>query len=68
LVYASITDLQAADAAEKALPGTVIGVELENERGLPLYQVQIAASNLRVYQVDVDGTTANVLQIQLDDD
>jgi uncharacterized membrane protein YkoI len=65
---ASITFQQAADAAAKALPGTVIGVELENERGLPLYQVQIAASNFRVYEVDVDGTTANVLQIRLGDD
>jgi len=67
-VTASFTLQQAADAAVKALPGTVIRVDLERELGRAIYEVQIAAGDRRIYQVAVDGMTANVLLIQVDAD
>jgi uncharacterized membrane protein YkoI len=67
-VTASITLQQAADAAVRALPGTVIGVDLERKLGRAIYEVQIAAGDRRIYEVAVDGLTANVLLIRMDDD
>jgi uncharacterized membrane protein YkoI len=57
----SLTD--AIQKVQAAVPGTVVGAELENERGKAVYQVEIASLNKsgETTEVSVDATNGAVL-------
>lgn len=58
---------QILDAAQRAVGGEVIEVELEREDGRLLYEVEILARNGRVRTVTLDARTARVLEVEDDD-
>jgi uncharacterized membrane protein YkoI len=67
-VPAKITFQQASDSALKVRPGTVTKVELENENGKAVYEIHITGTDGKRYDVKVDGDTAAVLLVQLDNE
>jgi len=62
----SLTD--AIQKAQAAVPGTVVGAELENKRGKAIYQVEIASLNKsgETTEVSVDATNGAVLASRVD--
>lgn len=62
LRLARITPQQAAAAAQKAVPGTVLKVELDEEDGFLVYEVEIGNSEVRI-----DAGTGQVLRVKQDD-
>lgn len=55
------------EAAQRAVPGEVIEVELEHEDGRLLYEVETIARNGRVRTITLDAATARVLDVEDDD-
>ena len=52
--------------ASKEVPGDVIEVELEDERGALVYEIKILTSTGRVREVEIDARTGAVLKIEDD--
>lgn len=67
-VPAAISLTDAVQKAQAAVPGTVVGAELENERGKAVYQVEIASLNKsgETTEVSVDATNGAVLTSRVD--
>lgn len=65
---ATISLIDAIQKAQAAVPGTVVGAELENERGKAVYQVEIASLNKsgETTEVSVDATNGAVLASRVD--
>ncbi len=49
------------------LPGTILGVELEIEKGRFIYEFDVVDQNGKLKEVDVDAATAEILKIEDDD-
>ena len=56
----------AINAAKQAVPGTVIGAELENENGYLVYGVEIVKPDNQIMDVKVDAGNGKVLIIERD--
>jgi uncharacterized membrane protein YkoI len=52
--------------ATKEVPGDVIEVELEDERGALVYEIKVLTSTGRVREVEIDARTGAVLKIEDD--
>lgn len=61
---ATVTPDQATQAALAAVPGTVGQVELGNENGFVVYDIEVTDSNGTVTEVTVDAGNASVLAQQ----
>ena len=68
MISAEITPEQAREVAQRAVPGTVLEVERERERGKVIYEVEIRQADGRVFEVVVDAATSAVLEIEAEDD
>lgn len=55
---------QIQEAAEKAVPGQVVGVEIERRKGRLVYEFKIIAAGGRVREVYVDAATLEVVKIE----
>lgn len=55
------------EAAKSKVPGEMIGVELELEDGVYVYDLKFLRPNGRVQEVEVDAATGNILKIEDDD-
>lgn len=51
-------------AAEAARPGRVIALELEREDGRWIYELELVTSEGRLYEMEIDGATATVLELE----
>ncbi len=60
-----IASIKTAIAAK---PGDVRAVEIENERGKSICEVEILASDGKTYEVEVDVATSTVVEVEMDDD
>jgi len=60
-----ITSIRTAVAAK---PGDVRAVEIENEGGKNLCEVEILAQDGKTYEVEVDVATGTVVEVESDDD
>lgn len=53
-------------AARAALPGEVVGLELEHEHGRWVYEVKVITDDGRLMEVLVNGSDARVLEWEAD--
>ncbi|MDQ3650844.1 MAG: peptidase [Acidobacteriota bacterium] len=60
-----IASIKTAIAAK---PGDVRAVEIENEGGKSICEVEILASDGKTYEVEVDVATSTVVEVEMDDD
>lgn len=60
-----IASIRTAIAAQ---PGDVRAVEIENERGKSLCEIEILAPNGKTYEVEVDVATNTVIEVEAEDD
>lgn len=56
----------AVNAASQAVPGQVLGAELENENGYLVYGVEILKADHQIADVKVDAGNGKVLKIDTD--
>lgn len=49
------------------LPGTILGVEIEVEKGRIIYEFDVIEPSGRLKEVDVDAATGEILKIEDDD-
>ena len=65
---AKITEEAATKTALEKVPGTVHAVELEDENGTIVYDVEINATDGSKQSVKVDAQTGKVVKVELEDD
>jgi uncharacterized membrane protein YkoI len=58
----SFAEIQAA--AEKVVPGQVVGVEVERRKGKLIYEFKIVAAGGRVREVYVDAATLDLVKVE----
>ncbi|WP_082918232.1 PepSY domain-containing protein [Oceanobacillus sp. Castelsardo] len=64
--YREITIVEAMDIAMQQVPGQVVKVELDMEKGRKVYEVDIVTSQGIKYEVSVDVNTGEVVEVELD--
>ena len=57
---------QAIDAAVSRQSGTVLRVELQNEDGFLVYNVEVASPDKKVHEIKVDAGDGSILRIDVD--
>jgi uncharacterized membrane protein YkoI len=57
---------RALDIAAARLPGEVLKIELERKHGRPIYEIKVLADNGRVREIELDGRSGDVLEIEED--
>ena len=65
---AKITQDEAINAALEKVPGTVEEVELEDEKGTIVYEIELVSTDGTEHEVEVDAQTGEVLKVEADDD
>lgn len=65
LSKAKISLNQAADAAAAQVSGTAVKIELDSDRGLVVFEVDVLANN-RLYDINVDAITGAILDVHED--
>ena len=65
---AKITQDEAINAALEKVPGTVGEVELEDEKGTIVYEIELVSTDGTEHEVEVDAQTGEVLKVEADDD
>ncbi len=65
---AKITEAAATKTALEKVPGTVHAVELEDENGTIVYDVEINATDGSKQSVKVDAQTGKIVKVELEDD
>ena len=65
---AKITQDEAINAALEKVPGTVEEVELEDEKGTIVYEIELVSTDGTEHEVKVDAQTGEVLKVEADDD
>ena len=63
---AKLTVQQAIDAAVSRQSGTVLRVELQNEDGFLVYNVELASADKKVHEIKVDAGDGSILRIDVD--
>ena len=65
---ATVTEEAAIKIALEQVPGTVEEVELEDENGTIVYEIEIRAEDGAEQEVDIDATTGDVVKVEAEDD
>ncbi len=55
-------------ATEREFPGRVLEVELEEEDGRYLYEIEVLLKDGRVIELTYDGKTGQLLETEIEDD
>jgi uncharacterized membrane protein YkoI len=63
---AKLTVQQAITAALSRQSGTVLRVELQNEDGFLVYNVELASADKKVHEIKVDAGDGSILRIDVD--
>jgi hypothetical protein len=63
---AKLTVQQAINAAVSRQSGTVLRVELQNEDGFLVYNVELASADKKVHEIKVDAGDGSILRIDVD--
>lgn len=56
------------NAATSVRPGRVIEVELDRDDGRWLYELELVTPDGRLYEMEIDAATGNILEIEREDD
>lgn len=62
-----LTAQQAQDIAVQRIPGQIIHVDMDLEHGVLVYEVFILTSQNRVYEVEVNANTGNIIKVEEED-
>ncbi len=65
--YWRIQQISATEAIQIALryvPGDVLKIELDTERGIVVYEITIRAHNGTYYEVKIDANTGTLIEIE----
>lgn len=65
-MYRQISIEDAIRIARERVPGEVVKVELEREHGRLIYEVEIISNQGPKYEIDIDATTGQIIEIELD--
>ena len=65
---AKVTEEAAIKIALEQIPGTVEEVELEDENGTIVYEIEIRAEDGTEQEVEIDATTGEVVKVEAEDD
>lgn len=57
---------EAMNIALRQVPGEIVKVELEHEKGILVYEVDIVTAQGVKYEVVVDANTGTILAVELD--
>jgi Peptidase propeptide and YPEB domain len=63
---AKLTVQQAINAAVSRQSGTVLRVELQNEDGFLVYNVELASADKKIHEIKVDAGDGSILRIDTD--
>jgi uncharacterized membrane protein YkoI len=63
-----ITEDESKDIALKEVPGTVNAVDLDDENGTTVYEVEVLAKDGTQHDVIIDATTGKVLDVEIDEE
>lgn len=58
---------QVLQQVQRVYPGRVIGVELDDDDGLRIYEIEMITPEGRYVEIEVDATTGTVLDYEEDD-
>lgn len=64
--YRRISIIDAINIASEQVPGQVVKAELEHEKGMLVYEVDIITAQQVKYEVIVDANTGAVIEVKLD--
>lgn len=64
----TLTAQEAIEIALKEVPGLVEEVELEDEDGVPVFEIEIVSADGLETEVEIDALTGDVLEIESDED
>ena len=64
--YRQISMEEAMNIAVGRVPGQIIKVELDKEKGIWVYQVDIITSQGVKYEVEVDINSGNIVKVEID--
>lgn len=62
-----LTVQQAQDIALQRVPGQVLHVDMDLEHGVFVYEFYILTSQNRLYEVEVNGSTGNIIKVEQED-
>ncbi|WP_246206613.1 PepSY domain-containing protein [Virgibacillus ihumii] len=62
-----LTMQQAQDIALQRIPGQVLHVDMDLEHGVLVYEIFILTSQNRVYEVEVNANSGNVIKVEQED-
>ena len=65
---AKINMTRAVEIALEKVPGTVIEAEFEVEKGKSIWEVDVVNADKKVYEVEIDATSGEVIKQELNDD
>ena len=65
---AKITEDEAINAALEKVPGTVNKVELEDENGTIVYEIEVLSTDGTEQEVKVDAQTSDVIKVEANDE
>lgn len=63
-----ISESQAIEIALAEVPGTVEEVELENEDGMSVFEIEILTADGTEMEVEISAATGDVLEVEVDDE
>lgn len=61
-----ISIVEAMDIALKQVPGQVVKAELDHEKGMLVYEIDIVTAQNVKYEVVVDANNGSVIEVKLD--
>ncbi|TMW71272.1 PepSY domain-containing protein [Alteribacter natronophilus] len=61
-----ISAQQAMEIATSEVPGQVVDVDLDQENGMLVWEIEIITPQGIKYEVDIDANTGSILKIELD--
>lgn len=64
--YSRISIEDAMDIAREQVPGEIVKVELEESRGILIYEVDIINAQGIQYEIDIDARTGRILNMKVD--
>ncbi|WP_368655006.1 PepSY domain-containing protein [Ornithinibacillus sp. 4-3] len=62
-----LTAQQAQEIALQRIPGQILHVDMDLEHGVFVYEVFILTAENRIYEVEVNANTGNIIKIEEED-
>jgi len=68
VMQAKVSMINAIEIALLQVPGNAIGAEFESDDGKILWEIEILATNKKVYELEIDATSGKVVNQKEDED